>query len=141
MLQSERPPAKRGGFDLRVIVILAFALLLATALATSQQPPASAIALLSAVASGEVEAARRTLTSDALIGDSSSGRSTQSSLEAFMGNIRGCTQVALSWENIDEGRGAGRVSWRCPSRQRTHALIWTDARGVVFIQFGLPAQE
>jgi hypothetical protein len=58
-----------------------------------------------------------------------------------MANVRGCTPFDLSWENIDEGRGAGSVSWRCPSRQGTIALIWTDPRGVVWIQFGFPAHE
>ena len=130
--------------------MLALAVLSATALAASQQPPssaalhqppASATALLAAVASGDVEAARRTLTDDATIADSSSGRGAESSLEAFMGDVRGCTQVALSWENIEEGTGAGTVTWRCPSRQGTQALIWTDPRGVVWIQFGFPAHE
>ena len=118
-------------------------LLAAAALASPESPPAAAIALLSALESGDLNAARATLAEDAMIADSSSGRGVESSITALSEYARGCARTDLTWEydSHEPDRAAVTVTWRCPSRAPNQALVWTAGTRVVWVQFGLPAPE
>jgi len=111
--------------------------------AASASPPPAAIALLSALESGDLNAARATLADDATIADSSSGRGVESSITALAEYARGCARTDLTWEYDSQApdRAAATITWRCPSRAPNQAMVWTAGARVVWVQFGLPAPE
>lgn len=118
-------------------------LLAIAALAVPASPPSAAVALLSALESGDMSAAGATLAEDVVIMDSSTGSGVQSSLAALADFVRGCERTDLTWEYDaeDHERAAVTVSWTCPSREPSQAFVWTARSGVVHIQFGLPLPQ
>jgi len=106
-------------------------------------PPPAVIALVAALESGDLSAARATLAEDATIADSSSGRGAESSLAALAEYARGCARTDLTWEydSQERHRAAATITWRCPSRAPNQAMIWTAGPRVVWVQFGLPGPE
>jgi hypothetical protein len=123
---------------------MAFAGLLAlAAFAAPSSPPPSAVALLSALESGDVGAARATLADDVTIMDSSSGRDVPSSLEALADYARGCrrSDLDVQYDSEDPRRGATTVTWTCPSHAASQAFVWTAGTRVVWVQFGMPLPQ
>lgn len=117
--------------------------LLAAALGPPDAPPAPpppdppAAAFLTALASGDLTAARHRLAPEAVIMDDRAGDPVPSSLEAFADYVRGCERTGLTSE-ADAGppaRAAAAVTWTCPSRGEADAFVWTEERRVVWIQF------
>lgn len=125
-------------------LVISLASLLALAAADAPRPaPPPALALLTALESGDLEAARATLADDVMIADSRIAGREQSTLESLSGYARGCTRSDLEWD-YDSGapeRAAVSLTWRCPSHAPSMAFIWTDGPRVVWVQFGLPAEE
>lgn len=118
-------------------------LLALAAFAPPAAPPPAAVALLSALESGDVSAARATLADDARIADSGSGTGAVSSIEALSDYARGCARTDLTWEydSAEPERAAVTVTWSCPSRAPSQAFVWTAGTRVVWVQFGLPAPD
>lgn len=111
-------------------------ILLAVTTVAIEQPPAAA-ALLAAIAAGDLNAARGTLAPDVVIMRGIDTTPTGSSLEVFMGQVRGCARTQLQWETDagDRSRTAVTVSWTCPPQRNVTAYIWTVGPRVVHIQF------
>lgn len=105
-------------------------------------PPAAVTTFLSAVASGDLRAARGTLSPNVVILDDRNERPVGASLEAFAEYVRDCDRTDLTSEidQADPARAVVSVNWTCPSGATAEAFIWTDATGVVHIQFGIPPQ-
>ena len=82
----------------KAIMNLLVSLMAATVLAAPDAPPATATAFLSALASGDLPAARAGLSASVVIMDESSGTPASSSLEAFAEFVRACERTDLSWE-------------------------------------------
>ena len=102
-------------------------------------PPASVTAFLLALGSHDLAAARATLSRDVQFMDR--GRAVRlGALESFAAYVEGCRQTELSWsfDDEDQTRGAGTVTWTCPSRGATEVFIWTAGARVVAVVFGLP---
>jgi SnoaL-like domain len=119
----------------------AFAGLAALAVfAAPAAPPTAAVALLSALESGDLAAARATLADEVAIMDSSGGTDARSSLEALAQYARGCARSDLSWEYDadDSARAAVTFTWTCPSHAPGQAFVWTAGARVVWVQFGMP---
>ncbi len=118
-------------------------LLALAAFAPPDGPPPAAVALLSALESGDVSAARATLADDATIADSSSGTGAESTLASLSEHARGCTRSDLSWEYDSAQPQNASVSliWNCPSRAPSQTFVWTAGARVVWVQFGLSAPE
>ena len=108
-------------------------------LAAPATPPPSAVALLSALESGDLAAARATLADEVAIMDSSSGTDVRSSIEALAPYARGCARSDLSWEYDadDSARAAVTATWTCPSHAPGRAFVWTAGARVVWVQFGM----
>jgi hypothetical protein len=113
------------------------------AFAAPASPPPTAIALLSALESGDLSAARATLAQDVTIMDSSSGSDVASSIEALTDYARGCqrSDVSTEYDSDDPQRAAVTVTWTCPSHPPGQAFIWTAGPRVGWIQFGMPLPQ
>jgi len=113
-------------------------LLMAVLAASTEAPPVAASTLLSALASGDLPAARATLADDVVIMDETAGNPAASSLEAFERYVRGCEREDLTWDvdAVDPQRAAVSASWSCPSRPAAQAFIWSVGPRIVHIQFG-----
>jgi hypothetical protein len=113
------------------------------ALAAPATPPPSAVALLSALESGDLGAARATLADEVAIMDSSSGTDVRSSIEALASYARGCARSDFSWDYDadDPARAAVTLTWTCPSHAASQAFVWTTGTGVVWVQFGMPLPQ
>lgn len=118
-------------------------ILVAATLAAPPPPPAPpapdppAAAFLSAVASGDLPAARAMLAAEVVIMDDRAGNPAPSSLEAFADYVRGCERTGLTSE-ADAGppaRTAAAVTWTCPSRGNADAFVWSEETRIVWIQF------
>jgi hypothetical protein len=121
-------------------VSLFAALLAIAAPAQSDAAPPAAVALLSAIESGDADAARALLAREATIADSSSGTGELSTLEALSAYGRGCTHSDLVWEHDPEsGNAVATLNWSCPSRAPSQTFVWTSGPRVTWVQFGLPA--
>lgn len=120
-------------------MLLVASLLTTAALAAPESPPEAASTFLSAVASGDLRAARAALSEDVVIMDEGRGDPVASTLEAFASRVRGCERSGLTWDvdEQDRTRAAVTVTWTCPSRADARAFIWTDRTRVVHIQFGV----
>jgi hypothetical protein len=120
-------------------LVLVAALIATAALAAPQPPPAAATSFLSAVASGDLSAARAALSEDAVIMDERRGTPVASTFEAFAGHVRGCERTDLTWDvdPDDRTRAAVTVTWTCPARAGAEAFIWTHGTRIVHIQFGV----
>ena len=105
--------------------------------------PPPAMALLAALESGDLDAARATLAQGATIADSTSGRGEESSVAALSAYARGCTRTNLTWEYDapDSQKGTVSAFWSCSSRAPSMTFIWTDGPRVVWVQFGVPAPQ
>jgi hypothetical protein len=119
-------------------MVLVASLIATAALAAPESPPEAASIFLSAVASGDLRAARAALSEDVVIMDERRGDPVASTLEAFAGHVRGCERTGLTWDvdQEDRTRAAVTVTWACPSRPDAQAFIWTVRTRVVHIQFG-----
>jgi hypothetical protein len=120
-------------------MLLVASLIATAALAAPESPPAAASIFLSAVASGDLRAARAALSEDVVIMDESREAPVASTLEAFAGHVQGCQRTGLTWDvdQEDRTRAAVTVTWACPSRADAQAFIWTYRTRVVHIQFGM----
>lgn len=109
----------------------------------TEGPPPAAVALVSALESGDLAAARATLAEEITIADSSSGTGQESSFEALSTYARGCARSNLSWDHDSAEPANATISftWTCPSRAPTQTLIWTAGERVVWVQFGLRDPE
>lgn len=120
------------------MILVAFSMAAAAAVAPPQSPPQMITSFLSAVASGDLRAARAALSADAVIIDERRTPPAHATLEAFAGHVQGCARTDLSSDvdPDDPARAAFTVTWTCPSRAGAQAFIWTDRTGLVFVQFG-----
>lgn len=121
-----------------------FAVLFAlAAVAQADAPPPAAVALLSAVESGDVNGARAVLAEEAMIADSSSGTGQESSLPALFDYGRGCTRSNLTWDHdpTEPENAVVSLTWSCPSRAPSQTVVWTEGARVAWVQFGLPDPE
>ena len=112
-------------------------ILVTIALAAPEARPAAAAPFLTAVASGDLGAARALLAEEVTIMDDRAGNPVASTLEAFADYVRGCERTGL-FSDVDAGppeRAAASVTWTCPSREAANASIWTEGARVVWIQF------
>ncbi|HEY0313928.1 MAG TPA: hypothetical protein VGC56_15735 [Allosphingosinicella sp.] len=117
--------------------------LLVAALATPNgSPPDMPVAarlFLDAVATGNLDRARATLTQDVLISDQRGLKPVSSKLKAFVEHIRGCRRTDASTDYHTTGgaeaRAAVVVHWTCPSRGTIEAFVWTAGRQVAAISF------
>ena len=118
-------------------------LLALTAIDAPRPAPAPAIALLTALDAGDLDAARATLAEGATIADSSSGRGEETSIAALSAYARGCMRTNLTWEydSPESEKAAVSAFWSCPSRAPSMTFIWTDGPRVVWVQFGVPAPQ
>jgi hypothetical protein len=123
---------------------MAFAGFLAlAAFAAPSSPPPTAVALLSALESGDIGAARATLADDVTVMDARSGADVASSIEALTDYARGCrsSDVSADYDSDDPQRAAVTVTWTCPSRAPGQAFVWTAGTRVVWVQFGMPRPQ
>lgn len=100
------------------------------------QPSDPAAALLRALASNDLAAARATLAPDVMFMDGSNPSSSLS-LDSFAASIRDCRQTDRSSEaDRDEpSRTAVTVTWTCPARGSAQTFIWTSGAKVVAVQY------
>src|SRR5438067_1585466 len=114
-------------------MIIFASLLVAAAPVSPGSPPAPASTFLSAVASGDLGAARATFSDDVVIMDARGGHFVDASLDTFAVYVRGCERSELTWDvdADDPGRTAVSVTWTCPARANAQAFIWTAGTRVV----------
>jgi hypothetical protein len=105
--------------------------------------PAPAVALLTALEAGDLDAARATLADDVMIADSRIGGGEQSTIASLSEYARGCTRTDLRWDynSYEPEKAAVSLIWGCPSHAPSMVFIWTDGARVVWVQFGLPRQD
>ena len=127
------------------MIALAFLMAAAAQPAAAETPPTPppVAALLAAARSGDIPAARATLSEDVVIMDERGGEPAASTIQAFVEAMRRCEPSIFSMgrDEDDPERSALTISWICPSAPRSESLVWTHGPRIVWIQFGMPAFE
>jgi hypothetical protein len=125
------------------IASLLTAATMAAAQVPPEAPPAAVTDFLAAVRSSDLPAARAIVAGDAPIMDNRDETPVESSLEGYAGYANDCERTAVNaqYDHDDQERAAVVVEWTCRSDGRRQDFIWTEGRRIVWIQFGLPAND